>query len=161
MKFYPSEIAAKTFDRKMMGYDPDQVENYLIVVAAQLETLMKENQSLKEILKEKELDLLQYKDRDQLLQQTMTQATQMTEKIRNESERESKLIINDAHQKAEMITRDAKDSLKKIYNEITDLKKARMQFQANLRAMAQAHLSLIEQGEHFLPKMSMPQLDLE
>ena len=161
MKYYPKEIAVKTFDRKMMGYDPDQVENFLVIVAAQLENIIEENQALKDALKNKELEILGYKDRDQLLQQTMTQTTQMTEKMKIEAERECKLVINEAHQKAEMITHDAKESLKKIYAEISELKKSRMQFQANLKAMAQAHLSLIDQGEHFLPKLSMNHIDLE
>ncbi len=161
MRYSPGEIQTKTFDRKMMGYDPDQVENFLIVIAAQIEALMQEKLTLIETIKSKDLDLLNYKDRDQLLQQTMTQATQVTEKMKSDTERECKLIINDAQQKAEMITRDAKDSLRKLYSDMADLKKSRMQFEANLKAMAQAHLSLLEQADHFLPKMRLPNLDLE
>jgi cell division initiation protein len=161
MKYSPAEIQVKSFDRKMMGYDPDQVENFLIIVAAQIEALMQERATLKEALKNKELDLLNFKDREHLLQQTMTQSTAVTEKMKSETERECKMVINDAHQKAEMITRDAKDSLRKIYSEIADLKKSRMQFEANLKAMAQAHLSLLEQADQFLPKMRMANIDLE
>ncbi len=161
MKYYPAEIQAKTFDRKMMGYDPDQVENFLNIIAAQIEALMQERAILNQALKDKELDLLNYKDRDQLLQHTMTQATSVTEKMKSDTERECKLIINDAHQKSEMITQDAKESLRKIYADISDLKKSRMQFEANLKAMAQAHLSLLEQADQFLPKMRMPNIDLE
>jgi cell division initiation protein len=161
MKYYPTEIQSKTFDRKMMGYDPDQVENFLIVIAAQVEGLMQEINILKETLKHKELDILSYKDNEQLLQQTMTQSTKLAEKIKSDAEREAKLVINDAQIKAEIITREAKDSLRKIYTDISDLKKSRMQFEANLKAMAQAHLSLLEQADQFLPKMKMPNLDLE
>lgn len=161
MKYSPGEIQTKTFDRKMMGYDPDQVENFLIIISAQLEALIQEKRTLIETIKNKDLDLLNYKDRDQLLQQTMTQATFVTEKMKSDAERECKLIINDAQQKAEMITRDAKDSLRKLYSDMADLKKSRMQFEANLKAMAQAHLSLLEQADHFLPKMRLPNIDLE
>lgn len=161
MKHYPSEIANKTFERKMMGYDPDDVSDYLAVVAAQLEALMQERNSLREALKEKEMHLLEYKDRDQVLKATITSASQVTEKMRGDAEREARLIINDAQQKAEMITRDAKDSLRKTYQEIADMKRTRMQFEANLKAMVQAHLSLLEQGEHFMPKMRLPDFDMK
>ena len=161
MKYYPTEIAAKTFDRKMMGYDPDEVSDFLTIVAAQLDAVMQERNSLRDILKEKELTIHEYKDRDQVLKATISSASQMTEKMRNDSERESALIINDAQQKAEMITRDAKDSLKKVYAEIGDLKRTRMQFEANLKAMVQAHLSLLEQGQQFMPKMTFPELDMK
>ena len=114
MKYFPKEIAAKIFDRKMMGFDPEQVEDYLVAIAAQTEALLQENTYLKSTLKEKELDLLYHKDKEQLLQQTMTQATQTTEKMREEAERDGKLIVNEAHQKAEIIVKEAKDSLRKM-----------------------------------------------
>jgi cell division initiation protein len=161
MKHYPSEIATKTFERKMMGYDPEEVSDFLNVVAAQLDALIQERNSLREALKEKELSLLEYKDRDQVLKATINSASQMAEKMRGDAERESKLIINDAQQKAELITRDAKDSLKKVYTEIAEIKRARMQFEANLKAMVQAHLSLLDQGQQFMPKMTFPELEMK
>lgn len=161
MKHYPTEISQKTFERKMMGYDQDEVADYLTRVAAQMEALLQERNALRETLKDKERSLLEYKDRDQILKATLTSASQMTEKMKSDAEREAKFILNDAQQKAEMITRDAKDSLRKTYQEIADLKKTRMQFEANLKAMVQAHLSLLEQGQSFLPKMRIPDLDME
>lgn len=161
MKHYPAEIATKSFERKMMGYDPDDVRDFLNVIAAQMEALLQERNAYQKALKDKELALLEYKDRDQVLKATITSASQMSEKMRGDAEREAKLIINDAQQKAELITRDAKDSLKKVYQEVADLKKTRMQFEANLKAMAQAHLSLLEQGESFMPKMRFTDLDMK
>jgi cell division initiation protein len=161
MKHYPSEVAQRTFEKKMMGYDPDEVADYLAVIAAQMEALLQERNALREALKEKELTLIEYKDRDQVLKATITSASQMSEKMRQDAEREAKLIINDAQQKAELITRDAKDSLKKVFSEIADLKRTRMQFEANLKAMVQAHLSLLEQGQQFMPKMSLPEIDMK
>lgn len=145
----------------MMGYNPDEVSDFLTVVAAQMDAILQERNSLRETLKEKELTILEYKDRDQVLKATISSASQMTEKMRNDAERESALIINDAQQKAELITRDAKDSLKKVYAEIGDLKRTRMQFEANLKAMVQAHLSLLEQGQQFMPKMTFADLDMK
>ena len=60
-----------------------------------------------------------------------------------------------------MITRDARDSLKKSYQDIAELKKMKMQFEANLKAMTQAHLSLLEQSDTFMPKMRLPDLDMK
>ena len=161
MKYYPSEISAKRFDRKMMGFDTDQVEDFLNIIAAQLEALLVERTQLKEEIRQKDIDLNQFKQKDQLINQTMTHSTQVTEKMKSEAEREVRFILNDAQQKAEIIQRDAKDSLRKMYGEIADLKKSKMQFEANLKAMIQAHLSLIDQSDHFLPKMRMQNMDLE
>lgn len=161
MKFYPVEIANKTFDRKMMGFDPEQVVNFLTVISHQTENLLKQVQTLTEELKEKELQLHEFRDRENVLRSTITQTTQMTDKLKQEAQHECRLIINDAQQKAEAMTYEAKESLRKIYQEISDLKKSRMQFEANLKAMAQAHLSLLEQAEAYMPKMRMQHMDLE
>ncbi|MNL24613.1 DivIVA protein [compost metagenome] len=84
----------------------------------------------------------------------------MADRLRQDADREAKLIITDAQQKAEIITRDSRDSLKKMYQEVTDLKRVRMQFEANLKALAQAHLSLLEQGEKYMPHMQLPNHNL-
>ena len=161
MKHYPAEIANKTFDRIMMGFDPDQVKDYLTVVAAQLEALIIEKKTLSDELRDKNLQLLEHKDHEQVLKSAITQTTEITAKMRDETERECQLVLNDAHQKAEIIIQDAKNNLRKIYQEVSDLKKSKMQFEANLKAMVQAHLSLLEQTESYLPKMRMTQFDLE
>ena len=60
--------------------------------------------------------------------------------------------INDAKQKSDLIVKDARDSLKKTYAEISNLKRARVQFENNLRALAQAHLSMLAQGDKYMPE---------
>ncbi|NJL24643.1 MAG: DivIVA domain-containing protein, partial [Calothrix sp. SM1_5_4] len=38
MRIAPIDIAHKTFHRKMMGFDPDEVMDFLRLVAEELET---------------------------------------------------------------------------------------------------------------------------
>lgn len=154
MKITPIDIAHKNFSKKMMGFDTQEVIEFLQQISSQMEALIHERNHLKEVLREKELSLLEYKERDKLLKDTIATASQMAERIRQESEREAKFIIAEAQQKAEFITRDAKDSLKKTYQEIVDLKKSRLQFEANLKALVQAHLSILEQGEKYMPSVN-------
>ncbi|MFV3407320.1 DivIVA domain-containing protein [Bdellovibrio bacteriovorus] len=156
MRITPIDIAHKSFGKKMMGLDADEVMDFLQQIAAQMESLIQERNTLKEAIREKELSLMEYKERDQVLKETIATATQMADRLRQDADREAKLIIADAQQKAEIITRDSRDSLKKMYQEVTELKRARMQFEANLKALAQAHLSLLEQGEKYMPQAQLP-----
>ena len=160
MKLTPIDITHRTFGRKVMGLDGDEVNAFLLQIAEQIEVLIQEKNHLKETLRERELSLLEYKERDKVLKDTITTATQMSERMRLDADREAKLIIADAQQKSEIITRDSRDSLKKIYQELTELKRARMQFEANLKALAQAHLSLLEQGEKYMPQMQLPNVNI-
>lgn len=154
MRIAPIDIAHKTFQRKMMGLDPDQVMDFLRIVAEEMETLIKERNSLKENLREKELSVAEYRERDELLKSTITTATRMSEKMQVDADREAKLIINDANQRAEAIVREARDSLKRIYNEITELKKVRMQFENNVKALITSHLTMLDQGQKLCPTRS-------
>ncbi|OYZ22212.1 MAG: cell division protein DivIVA [Bdellovibrio sp. 28-41-41] len=142
MKVTPIDIAHKTFSKKIMGCDPQEVSDFMQQISAQLEALIYERNHLKEVLREKELSLLEYKEKDKMLRETMSAASQMSDRLKIDAEREAKLIITDAQQKAEMILRDSKDSLRKSYQEVNDLKRTRLQFEANLKALVQAHLSL-------------------
>lgn len=151
MKITPVDLAHKSFNKKMFGLDEADVTDYLGQVAATLEELIHERNALREKIREKDLQLAEFKDRDQVLKSTIQTASQMADRIRHDTERESRLILADAQQKAEIISRDARDSLKKMYQEVSDLKRMRLQFEANLKALAQAHLSLIEQGEKYIP----------
>jgi cell division initiation protein len=156
MKITPIDIAHKNFNKKMLGLDENEVMDFLQRVATQMEELIHERNTLRELVREREIQLSDQKERDSVLKNTISTASQMVDRLRSDAEREAKLIIADAHQKSEMITRDSRDSLKKAYQEIADLKRMRMQFEANLKAMAQAHLALIEQGEKFMPSIGIP-----
>lgn len=160
MRITPIDIAHKSFGKKMFGLDPEEVTDFLAQVASAMESLIQERNSLKEAMREKELNLAEYKERDKVLKDTIATASQMAERMRQDSEREAKLVLIDAQQKAEIITRDSRDSLKKMYQEIADLKRVRMQFEANLKALAQAHLTLVEQGEKYMPQMQLPEHNL-
>ena len=156
MKISPIDIMHKSFGKKLMGLNGEEVADFLEQVAHQMESLLHERNALKESLREKDLRLSEYKERDQVLQATITTANQMAERYRQDAEREAQLIITDAHQKSEAITRESRESLKGMYKEVTELKRMRLQFEANLKALATAHLSMIEDGEKFMPAMQLP-----
>ena len=161
MKLTAIDIAHKTFARKLGGLDPAEVYTFLREISEELEKVTRERNNLKDSLREKELAIHEYRERDETLKKTITTAAHMSEKIRQDAERESKLIIHDAHQKGELIIRDARDSLKKIYQEISDLKRIRLQFENNLRAVVQSHMALIEQTYKVMPDPEMQRKPME
>lgn len=157
VRIAPIDIAHKNFNRKVMGLDPDEVAAFLRDIADQMEELVRERNALKESIRQKEIQLMEYKERDETLKATLSTATKMCEQIRHDSEREAQLIINDASQKAELVMREGRDQLKRMYQEIADVKKLRMQFEVNLRALCQSHMQMIESSHLVMPD---PQINL-
>lgn len=155
MKLTPIDIRHRQFGRSMFGLNEEEVVEFLQVVASEMEALVHERNTLREAVRERDLMMADFKDRDRVLQSTIQTASQMSERIRVDADREAKLILADAQQKSEIITRDSRDSLKKIYGEIADLKRARLQLEANLKGVIHAHLTLIEQSERSLPSIGL------
>ncbi len=160
MKLTPIDITHKTFSKKMFGLNEVEVNEFLQAVTMAMEELTRERNLLRETLREKELQLQSFKERDNTLQSTIATASSMVERMRQDGEREAKLIIAEAQQKAEIILRDSRDSLRKMYQEVAELKRARMQFEANLRALVQAHLTIIDQGDKHM-QIGLPSVSFE
>ncbi len=160
MRITPIDIAHKSFTRKMMGFDPEEVMDFLRNISDEMEALIKERNQLKDTLRDKEMSINEYRERDELLKHTITTATKMSEKIRLDTERESKIIISDANHKADVIVADAKTSLKKIYAEVSDLKRVRMQFENNLKALINSHLTMLDQGHSVMPSPQIENLSI-
>lgn len=153
MSISPIDILHKEFKRGLFGYDTQETTAYLKAVAGYVEELIKERNQLRDQVREKDALVVEYKERDQVLKNTITTAQAMTERMREDAEKEARLISHQAQTQADAIVNEARESLKKIYSEISELRRVRMQFESNLRAMAQAHLSLLDQGEKFMPMM--------
>jgi len=135
----------------MRGFDTAQVQGFLTKVTRELGVAFEDYQETKKTLKKTQVELQEYKEREDLLRKTLATATQMSDKMKTDSGREAKLIVSDAHHKAEMITRDAKDSLRKIYQDISELRRVRLQFEHNLKAILSSHMNMIEQGLRTIP----------
>lgn len=144
-------IQTKKFSKKMRGFDTAEVQTFLTRVTRELSVAFEDYQETKKTLKKTEVELQEYKEREDLLKKTLSTATLMSDKMKTDSGREAKLIVSDAHHKAEMITRDAKDSLRKIYQDISELRRVRMQFENNLKAILTSHMNMIEQGQRTIP----------
>lgn len=164
MHLSPLEISQKLFTKRMMGFDIQEVTDFLYILSSQMEEIVQERNKLRESLKEKEYQLFEYKERDKILKDTIATAGQMAEKIRIDAERESKLIINEAKTKAEFITRDARDSIGRTYEEMTNLKKIKAQFETQIKAVVQSHLEMIQQNGKIVqnpPLQQVQNIDFE
>ncbi|MGH1469424.1 MAG: DivIVA domain-containing protein [Bdellovibrionales bacterium] len=144
-------INTKKFSKKMRGFDPVEVSVFMRKMARNFEKSFEGHQDMTKRLKQVEVELQEYKEREDLLRKTLANATEMSTRIKEDSSREAKLIISDAHHKAEMITRDAKDSLRRIYQDISELRRVRLQFENNLKAILNSHITMLEQGQRTIP----------
>lgn len=138
------DIHKQQFSRSFWGYNVHEVEAFLRLVAQSFEELQAEKNALKQALKEKDLEIQYFRQKEQTLESILQNAQHMSEKIRQDAQREAQLILQDAQAKADLLVQDAKNRLKSLYEEISDIERRRLQFETQLKALLQTHLSLLQ-----------------
>lgn len=144
MKVTPVDIHHKTFATQALGFNKSEVNQFLQDVSRELEAVMLERNQLKETIRERDLAIIEYKDRDKILNETIATASKMADRLQEEAKKEAAYIIKQAELNAQAMVEDTKEQLKNMYREIMELKKLRTQFDANMRALATAHLEILE-----------------
>jgi cell division initiation protein len=144
MNITPLDITQKQFARALRGYAREEVEGFLALVAAEFEALVKENLALRADNQRKAEDITEFRGRERALQETLVTAQRASEEIRDAARKEAEITIADAELQAEKIVQGAHQRFLRIVDDINELKRQRVQFEANVRTLAESHLKLIE-----------------
>jgi len=144
MKLTPLDIQQQQFKKRLRGFDRKEVEIFLELVRTEFEELIKENNSLKDELRKKQSLLSEFKEREQTLKDAMITAQKITDDIKTNATKESELIVSEAQLRAQEIMNSAQLRASEIMDEIKELKRQKIQFEANLRALLETHLKMLE-----------------
>ena len=138
------EIRDKKFNTKFMGYDPKEVDSFLSTVSEAIEELTAGTGTLADELKRLSSDLELYKGREESIIKTMMTSQKVCNDMKMNAEKESAIIISEAEMKAEKIIREAEQKLTSIREEITEMRRQKIQFEQSLRSTINTHLKLID-----------------
>lgn len=144
MNVTPLDITQKQFRKTFRGYDPEEVEAFLALVAAEFEGLVKETMALRADNQRKAEDIAEYRSRERALHETLVTAQKASGEIRDSARKEAEITISDAELQAEKIVQNAHSRFLRIVDDINELKRQRVQFETNVRTLAESHLKLIE-----------------
>ncbi len=144
MRITPIEIQQQQFKTRLLGYDTSAVDNFLEMLADELERLHKQNNELKESLARTRSSLDQMREREQTLQQTLMTAQKVTEDLKENARKEAEIVVADAHLEGERVIRDANERRIKLINDIQDMKRQKLTFESGLRTLVESHLKLLD-----------------
>ncbi|MGC3998750.1 MAG: DivIVA domain-containing protein [Anaeromyxobacter sp.] len=144
MNITPLDITQKHFPKTFRGLDPEEVEAFLSLVAVEFEALVKDNQALRDDNQRKAEEIVEYRGRERALQETLVAAQKASEEIRDSARKEAEITISDAELQAEKIVQGAHSRFLRIVDDINELKRQRVQFEASVRTLVESHLKLIE-----------------
>ncbi len=143
MRITPIEIQQQQFKSRLFGYDTASVDQFLEIVAEELERLHRHNNELKENLARTAAALEQMRDREKSLQQTLVTAQQVSEDMKANARKEAEIVLAEAHLEADRIIQDADRQRIALLEEIQGLKRQKITFEVGLRALLENHMQLL------------------
>jgi len=144
MNITPLDIQQQQFKGKMLGgLDPLDVDAFLQMVAAEMESLIRENSELKEQGRKISQQLEELSQREVTLRDTMLAAQKITEEMKANAQKEATLLISEAELKGERIVAEAENRLMQLNNQIHEVRRQKLQFESNLRSALESHLKML------------------
>ncbi|MCM0084127.1 DivIVA domain-containing protein [Geomonas sp. Red32] len=144
MKISPMDIQQQQFKGKMIGgLDPDEVDAFLQAVASEMEGLIRENNELKERLNRHTATMSELQARESQLRETMLAAQKITEEMKANSQKEAQLLLSEAELKGERIVADAEKKVIELSNQIQDLKRDKVRFEAGFKHLLDTYYKML------------------
>ncbi|MDZ7725669.1 MAG: DivIVA domain-containing protein [candidate division KSB1 bacterium] len=144
MKLTPLELRKHDFKRVMRGYDQEEVDAFLTMIADEFEVMIREKNQMNDELIKLRTQLRDYKQVETSLRDTLVKAQSTMEDSRENSRREAEIIMHEAELKAENIIKDAREELFSIRHEISLLKSQRDAINKRLRHMLESQLDMLD-----------------
>jgi cell division initiation protein len=143
LRLTPLDIKKQEFKRTMRGYDPEEVNAFLEMVAEEFETLQREKNRLDDETLKLRTQLHDYQEVERTLKQTLMNAQESMQVSRDNSKREADLVLREAELRAEKIVDDARRRLAELKNELLVVRAQKDSFARRLRHLLESQLELI------------------
>jgi cell division initiation protein len=169
----PLDVRNKRGDFKnlMRGYDPQEVDVFLEIVAERLEALTRENMALKERSGALQAQVNSQTDREQAVQAALVTAQELRADIRAQAQREAENVVKaaetegrrmvaEAEAEARTKLRDAERQFDKLEDAIQMLDRRRLRFLREFRQLLQREMDVVAVEESRQP-MEERTIDLD
>ncbi len=143
MKITPLDIRKQEFRKALRGFDCEEVEVFLDIIADEFEKLTGENLELRGKTKSLEETLAEYKNLEETLRDTLITGQKMTDQFQQNARKESELILRDAELKAGRVVEDARREVSQIVSQIAELRSVRDSIIAKIRAICNSQMELL------------------
>ena len=140
----PIDIQNKEFEKKIKGYDCDEVDDFLDLVIQDYEKLCKENQALKDRIGILTDAVERYKNIEDTMQKTLEIAKQNADELRKNAELEAQMIVSKAKLDATRLSKQIDDEHVKKHQEMLSLKTEIESYRTRIQAVCSA---LMKTGE--------------
>ena len=147
MKTTPIDIQQQQFKVKFRGFDIHEVDSFLEQMADTFEVMQRQTENLDDKIHRLELENHGYKEREDTFKRAMLNSQKVLEQIKDNANKSAEIIIADAEVKAEKILNRSHNRLSQLHEDITELKRQRMQIEVQIRSIIETHTKLLDMGK--------------
>jgi cell division initiation protein len=143
----PLDILGKTFAKRLHGYDPQGIHEFLSQVASTVEELMRNRGELRQQVRRLELDLASFRERENALQDALVAAQRSAEDTVKAARAEGQKIIDEAQTLGERFVAEANQRAQNIETVIGDLRGRRREVRAELMRLVELLQGMIRDDQ--------------
>ena len=147
MKITSWEVKNQKFKKKFKGYDPTEVDNFLEILAGEIEEGTKEINLSKEKFSSLENKLSEYKNMEETLQNVILTTQKTAEELKKNAEKEAELLIREAQLKSQKRLEESSLKVSELKKEIYELKNLKDVYVLKFKSMLDLHKNLLESLE--------------
>lgn len=142
----PLDIHNKEFSKSFRGYDQDEVDEFLDLVVAEFERLIRANEELQAELSGLQSRLEHYRGLEETLKNAIVLAQKTADEIKEASLREADAIKRQAMLDADRLRDQANEALKKTHEEINAARQTLIRFQSEFKSLLQSSIEMMDAG---------------
>ena len=148
MKISPLDIQQQQFKVKTFrGLDPDDVDAFLQTVAGEMESLIRENDQMKEQQSRQSRELLDLSEKERELRETLLSAQRVIEEMKANARKEAELIVSEAEIRGERIVADAERQLDQLKSQIEEVRRQKIQFEISFKGLLESFTRQLSSNE--------------
>lgn len=143
MRLTPVDIRKQEFKRAVRGYDKDEVDTFLEMVAEEFETMLREKERNQEETVRLKTQLHDYQEIERTLKLALKNADVSVHQAIDNAKRQAEMLVREAELQSEKTLHDAKTKLADLKNELLLVRAQKDSFARRLRHLLESQLELI------------------
>jgi cell division initiation protein len=157
------DILGKQFSRRLRGYAPMEVHEFLSQIATSVEGLTRDRGELKQRVHRLEQELADYRERESALHEALVAAQRTAESTVAAARTESQKIIDDGHALADRLVEEANQRAQNIESLLSELRSRRREARSEMMRIVEVLEGFVrddqkrEQEERATPQLAVLQ----
>ena len=148
------------FGKGLRGYDPQEVDTFLELVAERMEVLVQENVAFRGRVGDLEETVVAQQGREQAIQDALVTAQELRQDVKKQARREANLLEREAQGKIDLMIGESEKLLSEHRAALQELERQRERFLKAFRSLLERELDTVK-VEFGLPPLAGVTLDLE